>query len=73
LDHQERAPHEDIDSEVVCRRESLHDQVGGDGPYEPAEVERAVSSASFDASNRPNAGAHEDSHEYCVPTRPRSV
>lgn len=39
LSHQKSAPHEDVEREIVGRRASLHDEVGRDGPDEPAKVE----------------------------------
>lgn len=41
LGHEEGTPHEDVEGEIVAGRAALHQQVGRDGPDEPAKVEAA--------------------------------
>lgn len=40
--HENGTPHEDIERQVVGGRGTLHDQVGGDCPDQPTEVENTV-------------------------------
>lgn len=41
LAHEQRAPHEDVEGEVIGGRAALHEEVGRDGPDQPAKVKAA--------------------------------